>query len=126
MRAFIVHGVDDQNGASVQLSVKLGSVEEVAEFASRRGVSITAIHSESGHIYFPTEGGGFRRDDESTPATNPDTTLLVFACLVPVVGLVAGTIRLANRDRSGSRVLVLSVAWMFVWGVLLAALTKGL
>ncbi len=124
MRAFVVHGQDADSGAPVEMPVRIGSVGEAADFASARGVKVTAIHAESGHVYTPTDGGRFRRDDESAPATPEalaDSALIVFAVLIPPIGLVAGAIRLAKRDPSGTRALLAGLGGMVLWAFVAAA-----
>lgn len=124
MRSFVVHGSDLESGAPICMTVSLGSVGEAADFVTKRGVIVSSIHAPSGHVLYPVEGGGFRRDDEGSPHSklnSPDTALLVFAFLIPFVGIIAGAIRLARRDPSGGGVLITALLGSVAWLVIVAA-----
>ncbi|MBX3385382.1 MAG: hypothetical protein KF768_02295 [Phycisphaeraceae bacterium] len=124
MRAFVIHGHDADTGAPIELSVKIGSVGEAAEFAASRGIKVTSIHAESGYTYTPTKDGGFRRNDESasgSPESRADAALYAFAVLIPLIGLVAGAIRLAKRDPSGGFVILAGLGGVILWAIIWAA-----
>jgi hypothetical protein len=122
MGSYVVRGTDGESGEPVEMSVSFGSVTEAAAFAAKRGVVLSSIESDSGHSYHATESGGLRRSDERPERSGEgtsDTPLMVFAFLIPPVGLIAGSIRLARKDPSGTKVLVAAVLGAAV-GVILS------
>jgi hypothetical protein len=88
---------------------------------------VKSIHAESGTVFEPKPGGGYRctHSEGGRPAGSGDGALIAAAFLVPFVGLIAGAIRLANRDSSGGTVLVIALVGNLLWAIVFFAMAGG-
>jgi hypothetical protein len=122
----VVTGTDATTNAPAEMKVLVGGMGEAEQFAAKRGITVQSIRTDTGAVWAPNGNGGFKRvgADGKEKAQNQDKALLLFAFLIPLVGLIAGAIRLSQRDKSGAVVLVWALIGAFVWTILLAAMNR--
>jgi hypothetical protein len=135
-KQYKLRGRDQIDGQPAELVVTAQSVPDAANFARQRGMVVGSVTDPSGREYI-AEGDHFLIVEESRPApeqsessidsapphTSSESGLYLLALLIPLIGLVAGAVRLANRDRSGDRLIWAAIVGFAVWALCLLALS---
>jgi len=125
---YLIKGTDVETHAPSSLSVQASSVPEAADIAGSRGIDIVSVESEHGDIYTPVGDGRFRTGvatEGNTSKSNDDLGLMLVSFLIPIIGIIAGSVRLGNRDQSGVPILLAAVAGIVVWGIVAIGMAGG-
>lgn len=125
VKPFTVRGIDTDSGQPTSMNVPAESVADAAAFAARRGVKVAAVVAEGDRTYIATADGAFARESEMPKARadgkpDADKPLLWISFCIPIVGFIAGAVRLTNKDSSGVRIIRWTVAGAIAWGLLVA------
>ena len=119
---YIINGRDSVTGGEASLSLRADSVPSAVGLAGERGVKPETVESPTGVLYRVQADGGLREnaDTAAVPVagSDPDMPLKIIALLIPVVGVIAGAIRLGLRDRSGAAIIGWAVGGFVLWTLL--------
>lgn len=112
---YMVVGTDEQT-----LPVEAEDLPAACAFAESRGVDIAEIKAPSGRRFRPNGEGGFVDSGTGTVRANPDAPLMFFSLFIPIVGVLAGSIRLATGKGDGVLPIVLGITGAVLWTGLFA------
>lgn len=124
VRGFVIEAKDNETGKLESIKIAARSVGDAAKCPAIHGMQIVSISNpETGRIYFPTPGGGFKAQTlgpDSRPK-NQDMGLLVISFLIPLVGVIAGAIRMSKNEPNGLPPILASLAGGVIFMLMIAA-----
>jgi hypothetical protein len=125
---YVVIGKDVDSGAATEFSIKAASIPDAAAFAAKRGIRVEKVRTREGVTFLARDGAFSKEGDDqvasesSSHDRHSDLAMIFFSFVIPMVGLIAGAVRLARRDSSGTGVLVAACLGCVFWSVLSFAL----
>src|SRR5262249_19209157 len=110
MPFYQVIGADRESGEERRRTVEADSQMQAIELANNSGILVTRVVSPVATI-----------GDASSKLAKPrsDALLLLISLVVLLVGLIAGSIRLAQRERGEGAAIAAALGGMVVWGFVL-------
>ncbi len=116
---YVVTGVDTATGSEASLTLQSDSVPSALAQAREKGLSANTVESPKGVVYRVHEDGKISeygdRETSGSSESDPDLPLKIISLFIPLVGFIAGAIRLGNRDGSGGKIVAWAVIGFILW-----------